>query len=301
MAFNAVYFMPLYKYTLSIENVFNIIKILSISLLLGISFIFLRIIWLFIKNRDINLVWNTITRYDDYKIILLDGEIIRNMKPGKFLIKSKSHNHVITSAQKLEESGLTMSGRTVHPVVRNVKTKIAAVHTTKEQKDIEHLLLDKKDQSRAYAQIVTDNNKFIMYENVMRKDIKELLITRGTINMVAAHAKIKNSNNDVIVVNHNNKQSFTNINNEMKKEASEFIEICGGDEKVSSAIDFNEHCTNVLENAKKIINDLLNEKKSEKKEIIEMSNNLKEIMDSEANDGIKKTAEKLLEKITELI
>jgi hypothetical protein len=214
--------------------------------------------------------------------------------------KSLLAKDVANMVREKSESGLIQSGKALHPTVFNPKTRLAAVFTTKNQEEQASLLIDRYEESRCYAQMVSEKNKFIDMSKITKEEIRKLIFTRGIMNLIISHKIMLDTNFKVIIFNEGNKQKFINIDDELRSGSSKFIEECGGKEKIHLALNFHIYCTENVNNAKKIIYEAANSGDVDKSKIMKTYENLNILLKTEIHEDLKKQIEELVSALEKL-
>ena len=88
LSFELVYFISMYNF-LSWNNIKNLLFSLVIIMLVGVPFIYAKIIYFYWKYRNICSVLEKLSKYKNLKLIILDGYITRSMKKTSELIISE--------------------------------------------------------------------------------------------------------------------------------------------------------------------------------------------------------------------
>lgn len=299
MAFRAIYFINP-NFLFSIENIKTILKVLFIVILVGIPFIFIRIILLYIKHRNVDSTLYHLMNNADLKLILVDGNIIRNMK--KIETGAIISREIYSIAEPKMKMGLTQSKLGPHATTYSAESKVGVLFTSKKQTD--KLIVKEETDSYGYAQTFGENILVEKYQ-IKSQQLKELLQENGVFYGIKANKIIMNTNEKVIKYNHNGKQSWIKINSELKKQSSTFIESCGGKSRVEEALEFHTYYENTFREGRKMFLNLENADKSTKYEIFkknqEIYNNLKVLNNQNLGPTRNIQIKKLLDKIHDLL
>lgn len=261
-AFNSIYFMS----KLSRKSCIIFFKTVSIVFIVGIPFIFLKILWMFLKKKDFWLTWNNISPYMDLKILVRNGKIIRNMK--KAMIEGKkAYNEVLSKSGEIDK-GLLKIKNGVHAVAHN--THVGVTLTTKKQ-NTSTFLVTRLNQTLVYAQFF-NYNKITPLNEIKNLELKNLLSNNGNIWTIYANNFILSSK-QMIIVNDKNSQTLVEVSDKDKIKANEYLKKCGGSELVKDAFEYHNIYTNIKDNGEKLLFLLSKTTPQNRKEIL--NNNIK--------------------------
>ena len=250
LAFNSIYFAK----GLNWESLLWLAYYVSILLIVGIPFIFIRIFWIFLKKSDVDDVWDDVSPFENLKLLIRDGRLTRNMKRslvegGKVYSEVLNNNHLL-------KQGLLSVKKGTHAV--SFGEGFGVTYTTKEQVDKE-ALISNYGGSYAYVQGV-GNNKILPKNDILNKELSNILKTRGVIEAIYAHSHLLKLSK--IVSNHEHMQSYECLSESDLKRSKDFLSKCGGIEKVRQAFEYNNEMNWLLVSARKMLYIMSNSSKS---------------------------------------
>jgi hypothetical protein len=200
MAFRAIYFInPSF---LSKENIKDILKVFFIIILVGIPFVFIRGILLYKKHRNLESALYYLMNNADLKLILLDGNIIRNMK--KIEKGARISREIHSTAESRIKMGLTQSNKGPHATAYSTESKVGVLFTSKKQPD--ELIIYEETDSYGYAQTFGENT-LIEKDQIKSQKLKELLQENGVFYGIEANKVVMGTNEKAIRYNNNGKQT----------------------------------------------------------------------------------------------
>lgn len=234
-------FLSVYKWDiqhiLSYNNIIIIIYTVLIVFIIGLPFIYIKIIYYYIKYWDLSIVWNNLSVYDNLKIIVVDGTIIRNMRKSSKI----SLQYTEESKQKIENlfkvsKGLVKSGQGMHAAVIHEGQGI--LYTSKEQEFDKNSKISEYGESKSYAQKFDHDIKITDMMNIKNQILRDLIYTRGYIDLVSSKIYINENKERFVVTNTSNgKQIYTKIDDNDIKKSKLFIEKMGGKEELYNFIE----------------------------------------------------------------
>lgn len=241
----------------SLQNLKSILKIFLIFVIIGIPFIYLKILFLYIKKKKNYLVWYEITAYRNWKLIIIKKKIIRNMK--KYF--SLTYREVMQKAEERTFCGLLLSKETKpHGVAFDKESGIGFLSTTKEQRNQEAFKILEDNGSYLYTQIFKASNKLIEINNVKNSYIREI-IKQKTYVLEANYkiSKIKEDSNPLIIINDLGKQKLSKIDNNTINLSKKVI-IHYKEECVIQTLEEQKNYINEMIDMKLILNKIINNK-----------------------------------------
>ncbi len=222
-------------------------------MLIGVPLVTLNIISLYIKHWDHKYVMWLLLKNDDIKLILLNGKIIRNMKKlGTNAINAAKE--VVAAAEPKITMGLVHSPKGPHAFALNKdggRHQGGILYTSKRQKD--DLIISQQLNSYGYAQVFDKDNTIVEMDEIRNVGLRDLLEEEGRIGAIAANMKLMDTTSSIVRYNTNNKQVYINLGEEVKKESSNFINSCGGREKVNKALLVAKHYEESIKDANELI------------------------------------------------
>ncbi len=236
---------------------------------------------------------------------LVEGNITRNMK--KLGNLANNAFGVTSKAGEVVKKELVPSKKGLHACAYDPKGGAGALFTSKKQESsTDALLLKNEKMSFAYLQLFDKSNKAVSLELIENENLKKLLVSEGVQMAVKANLILKNVDKGVIKLNINNSQKWVEITENNKNCAKNFIEFCGGEEKVNEMLSFQNFYQETIKNAQWLIIKLANADNKTKTALLmqhkQTYENLK-ILDKEKLENIERSLEvqSLLEKIEELL
>ena len=251
MAFNSIYYVEGF----SLKHLALIIRSISIILIVGLPFVVIRILLAYARMLDVDDVWYYMSPYSNLKLLIRDGEIIRNMK--KSLIEGgKVCKEVIGKAGPIKE-GLIVTDKVTHKVTHAVSYigGIGILATTKDQGHDDALVI-RENGNFIYAQGF-GNNKIIPKEEIRNNVLCKLLDSYSGISAIRANSHILKMSSNRIMFN-DNKQEVKILDSRQLNESKELITRCGGISSVDEAFNYKVNVNKLLANAQKMLYDLSN-------------------------------------------
>lgn len=203
---------------------FKFIESLSVTLIIGLPIIFIKIIYLCFTEKSLHNVWYNLSKYKNIKIIFKNGEIIRNMRPYNL-------EHLINHSKSIEY-GVMITGRTIYGVAFDKNTCVGVTYSTNGMKgrgcDIVDVYLDGTKSLMQYYDGV------ILNKTVSNDKISSILNICVATSIIKAEMKFIKSSE--IISNSRYKQELIIINQYMKSKVEYSLEKLGGIENINNYI-----------------------------------------------------------------
>ena len=302
LSFELVYFISMYNF-LSLNNIKNLLFSLIIIMLVGIPFIYAKIIYFYWKYREIYSVLEKLSKYKNLKLIILNGYITRNMKKTSESIIRESRE-VFAKASDKTILGLCITGRHTHAVVHDGSGGTGVTFTTKKQNIDEEFKIEDSHRGYAYVQKFGDNKGIIGMDKITNIDLREALTMRGVIYTLYANKILLTTNQKYFILNENNKQKLVEIQNFDILKSSKFISNCVGSLKVDNTMSYWIYYNNIILKSEGLLLSLANADRDGKIEILSKIMDLCETLKSIQGNSINSEdcrAEIILSKIQHIM
>ena len=247
-AFNSIYFIK----NFSLKSLFLFLRSISILLIVGLPFIFITVLLAYVRLGTVSGLWDEVSPFRNLKLLIRDGKIIRNMK--KTIVEGgKICAEVVNRGGHIHQGLLPLNKGVAHAVSfrEGNKVGLGVTYTTKNQKRDDDLL-SRNDDSLVYVQGFEDNE--LIHKREMKNNVLvDLLNNRGAIDAIYANLHVLKMSNAEIVFNDKNRQFLRKLNSDELKESKDFLNKCGGIDKVKKAFEYKEEISEILISARKML------------------------------------------------